>query len=76
MGEYPNQHSPTHFTTIKETGEISIKTILHIVSIVCVCVIWVNEINDSYEDDHDKHEPWLLLCDYCVKEYGIPSYPN
>jgi hypothetical protein len=35
----------------------------------------LDEINDSYLDEYDRHEPWLLLCDYCIKEYMIPGYP-
>jgi hypothetical protein len=33
-----------------------------------------DELNNSYESEVDKHEPWLLLCDYCIREYQIPSY--
>jgi hypothetical protein len=35
----------------------------------------LDEINDSYMDEHDKQEPRLLLCDYCQKEYQVPGYP-
>jgi hypothetical protein len=35
----------------------------------------LNEINNSYLDEYDRHEPKLLLCDYCKKEYMIPGYP-
>ena len=35
----------------------------------------LEEINNSYEDEYDKQEPKLLLCDYCRKEYLIPAYP-
>ena len=35
----------------------------------------LQEIDDSYESEYDKHEPRLLLCDYCTKEYLIPAYP-
>lgn len=35
-----------------------------------------DEINKSDEGEYDRHEPWLLLYDYCIKEYGIPSYPR
>jgi hypothetical protein len=35
----------------------------------------LQDIDDSYESEIDKHEPMLLLCSYCIKEYGIPSYP-
>jgi hypothetical protein len=35
----------------------------------------LDEINNSYLDEYDRHEPWLLLCDYCNKEYLIPGYP-
>jgi hypothetical protein len=34
----------------------------------------LNEIDVSFESEHDKKEPKLLLCDYCQKEYLIPSY--
>ena len=34
----------------------------------------LDEIDDSYESEYDKHEPRLLLCSYCSKEYNIPSY--
>jgi hypothetical protein len=34
----------------------------------------LDEIDDSYESEYDKHEPRLLLCSYCKKEYMIPSY--
>ena len=33
-----------------------------------------DEIDDSYESEYDRHEPRLLLCSYCSKEYNIPSY--
>lgn len=32
------------------------------------------EIDDSYESQYDKHEPRLLLCTYCEREYMVPSY--
>ena len=32
----------------------------------------IDEINDSYESEHDKTEPRLLLCLTCSKEYMIP----
>jgi hypothetical protein len=35
----------------------------------------LEEINDSYLDWYDRHEPRLLLCDYCQIEYMIPTYP-
>lgn len=38
-------------------------------------IAMLKEIDDSYESEHDKHEPRLLLCDYCQKEYMIPGYP-
>jgi hypothetical protein len=38
----------------------------------------LDAIDDSYESEYDKstHEqgPLLLLCGYCQKEYGIPTY--
>jgi hypothetical protein len=34
----------------------------------------LQELDDSYESEYDKHEPGLLLCDYCQKEYIIPGY--
>ncbi|HEY7109464.1 MAG TPA: hypothetical protein VH415_08565 [Nitrososphaeraceae archaeon] len=34
----------------------------------------LQEIDDSYESEYDRHEPRLLLCAYCVKEYLLPSY--
>jgi hypothetical protein len=34
----------------------------------------VDEINDSYESEHDKVEPRLLLCLTCSKGHMIPSY--
>lgn len=34
----------------------------------------LDEIDNSYLDEDDKHEPRLLLCDYCKKEYLIPAY--
>lgn len=34
----------------------------------------LQEIDDSYESEYDKHEPRLLLCNYCQKEYSIPSW--
>jgi hypothetical protein len=35
----------------------------------------LQEIDDSYESEYDKHEPSLILCDFCKKEYQIPGYP-
>ena len=38
----------------------------------------IDEIDDSFESEYDKstyeqgHK--LLLCDYCQKEYLLPSY--
>ncbi|MGA7009508.1 MAG: hypothetical protein WB612_07185 [Nitrososphaeraceae archaeon] len=32
------------------------------------------EINDSFESEHDKSEPRLILCNRCSEEYMIPSY--
>jgi hypothetical protein len=34
----------------------------------------LDEIDDSFESGYDKHEPRLLLCSFCTKEYNIPSY--
>ncbi|MDQ5868262.1 MAG: hypothetical protein M3530_00885 [Thermoproteota archaeon] len=38
----------------------------------------VDEIDDSFESEHDKstyeYGPKLLLCNYCAKEYLLPSY--
>jgi len=38
----------------------------------------IDEIDDSFESEHDKstyeYGPKLLLCDYCKKEYLLPSY--
>ena len=38
----------------------------------------IDEIDDSFESDCDKstyeYGPKLLLCDYCQKEYLLPSY--
>jgi uncharacterized protein with PIN domain len=34
----------------------------------------LDEIDDSYESEYDKHEPRLLLCSSCKKEYMIPNY--
>jgi hypothetical protein len=34
----------------------------------------LKEMDDSYESQYDKHEPMLLLCDFCHKKYGIPGY--
>ena len=34
----------------------------------------LDEIDDSFESEYDKHEPSLLLCSFCKKEYNIPSY--
>jgi hypothetical protein len=39
----------------------------------------LQEIDNSYESEADRTTyldgPKLLLCDYCRKEYVIPSYP-
>ena len=32
------------------------------------------EINDSFESEHYKSEPSLILCNRCSEEYMIPSY--
>lgn len=34
----------------------------------------LDEIDNSFESEYDKHEPRLLLCASCSKEYNIPSY--
>ena len=38
----------------------------------------IDEIDESFESEHDKSPyeqgPKLLLCDYCQKEYLLPSY--
>ena len=34
----------------------------------------LDEIDDSFESEYDKHEPRLLLCSFCKMEYNIPSY--
>ena len=34
----------------------------------------LDQIDNSYETEYDKHEPRLLLCSFCKKEYMIPSY--
>ena len=34
----------------------------------------LDEIDNSYESEYDKHEPRLLLCSFCKREYMIPSY--
>ncbi len=34
----------------------------------------LDEIDESFESEYDKHEPRLLLCASCSKEYNIPSY--
>ena len=38
----------------------------------------IDEIDESFESDYDKSTyeqgPKLLLCDYCQKEYLLPSY--
>ena len=39
-----------------------------------VRISMLKEMDDSYESEQDKHEPRLLLCDYCQKEYLIPTY--
>ena len=35
----------------------------------------LDEINNSYLDEYDKHEPRLLLCTYCTRDYQITGYP-
>jgi hypothetical protein len=38
----------------------------------------IDEIDDSFESDYDKSTyecgPKLILCNYCQKEYLLPSY--
>ena len=38
----------------------------------------IDEIDESFESDYDKstyeYGPKLLLCNYCKKEYLLPSY--
>jgi hypothetical protein len=34
----------------------------------------LDEINNSYLDEYDKHEPRLLVCYHCQKEYMIQGY--
>jgi hypothetical protein len=34
----------------------------------------LDEIDNSFETEYDKHEPRLLLCSSCRLEYNIPSY--
>ena len=38
----------------------------------------LDEIDDSFESDYDKSTyesgPKLILCEYCQKEYLLPSY--
>ena len=34
----------------------------------------LDEIDDSFESEYDKHEPRLLLCSFCTREYNILSY--
>ena len=34
----------------------------------------LDEIDNSYESEYDKHEPRLLLYSFCKKEYNISSY--
>lgn len=34
----------------------------------------LDEIDDSFESEYDKHEPRLLLCSCCRYRYMIPSY--
>ncbi len=35
----------------------------------------LDEIDNTYESEYDKHEPRLLLCRFCQKEYLISAYP-
>jgi hypothetical protein len=35
----------------------------------------LQEIDDSFESEYDRHDPRLLLCTYCTREYQIPGYP-
>ena len=34
----------------------------------------LDEIDNSFESENDKHKPRLLICLSCSKEYNIPSY--
>ena len=34
----------------------------------------LDEIDNSFESEYDKHEPRLLLCSFCSKDHNIPSY--
>ncbi len=34
----------------------------------------LKEIDDSMESEYDRQQPKLLLCNWCKKEYLIPSY--
>lgn len=34
----------------------------------------LDDVNNSYESEHDKQEHRLLLCDYCKREYLNPGY--
>ena len=34
----------------------------------------LDEIDDSFESEYDKHEPRLLLCSSCSREFMIPTY--
>ena len=36
----------------------------------------LDEIDNSYESEYDKHEPRLLLCSFCSREYMIPTYTD
>ena len=33
----------------------------------------LDEIGNSFESAYDKHEPRLILCDYCKKEALLPG---
>ena len=34
----------------------------------------LDEIDNSYESEFDKHEPRLLLCSSCSRRYMIPTF--
>lgn len=38
------------------------------------CINVLDEIDDSFESEYDRHEPRLLLCSFCKNKYNIPSY--
>jgi hypothetical protein len=34
----------------------------------------ITEINNSFESEHDKTEPRLMLCKRCSEEFMVPSF--